>query len=253
MKKITKLAFSLFACILLASCGTPKQFNYMQDAEVGRIISTQVKDIKLRPDDKILVFIKSQDATLTEHFNIWTPNMMNAVTYTIDSKGDIDFPMIGKIKVAGLNREEARTAIKDRIVESYGAKDAVVTLDFANLHFSVLGEVNHAGQFSINQDKITILDGISMAGDLNIYGVRDNVMVIRPTENGNITYRLNLTSAHDLANSPAYYLQQNDVIYVPANRMRQRQSTVNGNELTSMSFWVSLASLFTTIAVLIFK
>ena len=126
-------------------------------------------------------------------------------------------------------------------------------MEFANLYISVLGEVNKPGRYDIEQDQVTLLDAIGMAGDLTIFGKRTNVIVLRDENGKKVSYNVNLTSAYDLYASPAYYLQQKDVVYVEPNETKARQSTVNGNNVRSTSFWISLASLLTSVAVLIFK
>ena len=128
-----------------------------------------------------------------------------------------------------------------------------MTLDFTNLKISVLGEVNKPGTISIDNDNINIYEAMGKAGDMTIYGKRDSVRVVRRQGDEIKIYVLNLASARETMQSPAYYLQQNDIVYVPANKTRQRQATLNGNTLQSTSFWVSIASLLTTIAVLVFK
>lgn len=128
-----------------------------------------------------------------------------------------------------------------------------MTVEFANLCISVLGEVNNPGRFSIDRDKLTVLDALSMAGDLTIYGNRSKVMVLRQEGDVQRVYGLNLTSGNHVYTSPAFYLQQNDVVYVEPNAVKARQSTVNGNNVRSTSFWISLASLLTSIGILIFN
>ena len=143
--------------------------------------------------------------------------------------------------------------IKEELVSKNLVKDPVVTVEFMNLTVSVLGEVASPGRFNIDKDKLTLLDALSMAGDLTVYGKRENVLVQRE-ENGKQTlYQVNLNSGYDLYASPVYYLQQNDIVYVEPNSMKARQATVNGNNVRSASFWMSLASLLTTITVLIVK
>lgn len=110
----------------------------------------------------------------------------------------------------------------------------------------MLGEVNKPGRYLINQDKVTILDAMGMAGDLTIYGRRDSVQVLRKVDEGQIAYVVNLTNFDTLLQSPAYYLQQNDVVYVQPNDTRARQSTLNGNNVRSTSFWISLGSFVVT-------
>ena len=239
--------------ILFASCKTVDKINYMQDIKANDIINTTPKDIRLLPGDQISVFVKSKDDVLTEHFNISLPNMQKTLSYTIDPNGEVDFPMVGKIKLSGETRSEAAETIKSKLIEEYGVKDAIVTLDFANLRVSVLGEVNKPGNISIDKDNINILEALSMAGDMTIYGKRNDIMVVRDNGSQKETYIVNLTSAKETMSSPAYYLKQNDIVYVPANKTRQRQTTINGNNVLSTSFWVSVASLITTIAVVIFK
>ena len=125
-----------------------------------------------------------------------------------------------------------------------------MTVEFMNLCVSVLGEVNSPGRYGIDRDKTTIIDALSMAGDLTINGNRNNVTVLRQDGDVQRVYAIDLTSGRDIYSSPAYYLQQNDVIYVEPNEMRARQSTVNGNTIRSASFWISITSLVMSIVVL---
>ncbi|MBQ1748179.1 MAG: polysaccharide export protein, partial [Bacteroidales bacterium] len=123
----------------------------------------------------------------------------------------------------------------------------VVTVEFMNLGISIMGEVTRPGHFALNKDNLNILDALSMAGDLTIYGNRENVRVIRTEGDIQKTYIVDLTSAESTLNSPVYYLKQDDIIYVEPNEVKMRQSTVNGNNVRSSSFWISVASLLTTI------
>ena len=236
MTRTIKSIFFIAIIILFASCKTVDKVNYMQDIKANDIINTPPKDIRLLPGDQISVFVKSKDDVLTEHFNISLPNMQKTLSYTIDPNGEVDFPMVGKIKLSGETRSEAAETIKSKLIEEYGVKDAIVTLDFANLRVSVLGEVNKPGSISIDKDNINILEALSMAGDMTIYGKRNDIMVVRDNGNQKETYIINLTSAKETMSSPAYYLKQNDIVYVPANNTRQRQATINGNNLKSTSF-----------------
>ena len=152
-----------------------------------------------------------------------------------------------------MKREEIAECIKKELIKENLVKDPVVTVEFANLCISVLGEVNNPGRFSIDRDRLTILDALSMAGDLTIYGNRSKVMVLRQEGDVQRVYGLNLMSGEHIYTSPAYYLQQNDVVYVEPNAVKARQSTVNGNNVRSTSFWISLASLLTSIGILIFN
>ena len=143
--------------------------------------------------------------------------------------------------------------IKEELLAKNLVKDPVVTVEYMNLGFSVLGEVGNPGRFNIDRDRITVLDAISQAGDLTIYGNRRKVMVMRQEGDVQRVYGIDLTSGQHVYTSPAYYLQQNDVVYVEPNKVKARQSTVNGNNVRSTSFWISLASLLTSIGILIFN
>ena len=254
---------------LLSSCNASKEVVYFQDMRPGEseIKMPEVKSILVRPEDKISIIVNSRDPQLTDLFNLpyvsrqlgessFTGGMTRGTSqgvsgYTVDANGEIDFPVLGKIKVAGLQREDIAKYIKQELISRNLVKDPVVTVEFMNLCISVMGEVNTPGRFSIDRDRVTILDALSMAGDLTIYGNRSKVMVMRQEGDTQRVYGVNLTSGTHVYSSPVYYLQQNDVVYVEPNHVKARQSTVNGNNVRSTSFWISLASLLTSVAILI--
>ena len=160
---------------------------------------------------------------------------------------------MGKVHIAGMTREEIAAKIKNELISQNLVKDPVVTVEFMNLTVSVLGEVTKPGRYNIDKDRMTLLDAIGMAGDLTVYGERNRVMVQREVEGKQQVYFVDLTSAKSLYSSPVYYLKQNDLVYVEPNKVKARQSTVNGNTIRSSSFWVSIGSLLTSILVLIVK
>lgn len=264
-------AFFLLAVWATFSCSAPSRVTYFQDLRPGeseqKVIAAT--EIKVRPGDKLSIIVNSRDPQLTQLFNLPyvgqqigqgavtannTTNSSQGVSgYTVDEEGMIDFPVLGKIEIAGKNREEIAAFIKGELLAKNLVKDPVVTVEYMNLCISVLGEVTKPGRYSIDRDKVTVLDAISMAGDLTIYGKREKVLVLREEEGVQHVYGINLCSAEHLYTSPVYYLRQNDVVYVEPNNVRARQATVNGNNVRSTSFWISLASLLTTIAVLVFK
>ncbi len=253
------------ACVLaLGSCSTPKQISYFQDLRPGEseLSLTAPVEIKIQPKDKVSIMVNSQDLRLTNLFNLpivtqqvgqetSTGTNRGLSGYTVDSKGDIDFPVLGKIHIQGMTREEVAAHIKEELQSHDLVKDPVVTVEFMNLTVSVMGEVNNPGRYNIDKDNITILDALSQAGDLTVYGKREKVLVLRNEDGKQRVYGINLCSADHIYSSPAYYLQQNDVVYVEPNDTKARQSTVNGNNVRSTSFWISLASLLTSIAILI--
>jgi polysaccharide export outer membrane protein len=139
------------------------------------------------------------------------------------------------------------------LIEQELISNPIVTVEFENLTFSVLGEVENPGRYNITKDHLTLLDAISMAGDLKITGKRTDIIVLRNEDNQQKSYKINLCSANELYSSPAFYLKQNDVVYIQPNDMRTRQSTINGNNVRSSSFWISLASLLTSVTMLFVK
>lgn len=257
----------MIACMIaiLTGCKTPKDVTYFQDVDTaGSLSVASPLEIKIYPEDKLSIIVHSKDPQLAALFNL--PIVARRVgyssqtslaqsqemsIYTVDGDGMIDFPVLGKLKVAGLNRRQISDMIKEELISRHLVKDPTVTVEFDNLYVSVLGEVNRPGRYNLNRDRVTLLDALGMAGDLTILGRRDNIVVIRNINGTTTTYRVDLTKASELYASPAYNIQQNDVIYVEPNDNRVRQSTVNGNNLRSTSFWISLASLLTSVGVLI--
>ena len=250
------------------SCSTPKEISYFQDLQPGvtELAITDPVEIKVRPKDKLSILVNAQDPKLTNMFNLpivsqqigqestGSSGTIRGVSgYTVDSFGDINFPILGKVKVGGMTREQIAEYLTGQLKEQELIKDPVVMVEFTNLGVSVLGEVNNPGRIKIERDNMTILDAISEAGDLTIYGKREKVLVLRQENGRQRVYGVNLCSAEHIYSSPVYYLQQNDVVYVIPNNTKSRQSTVNGNTVRSTSFWISLASLITSIAVLIVK
>lgn len=261
MKRISLLLWLLAIGILaVPSCSTPKEISYFQDLESveGQRIGG-AKGITVRPKDKISIIVNCKSPELTALFNLpyvtqrLGENSRSTISsgysqgyisgYTVDDRGCVDFPVLGEVHVAGMTREEIASEIKRELREQGQAADAVVTVDFMNLYYQVLGEVARPGRYAIDKDALTILDAIGAAGDLTIYGRRDRVKVLRDEGGRMRTYEVDLCSASDLIASPVYYVRQNDVIYVDPNDVRARQSTVNGNNVRSTSFWISLTSL----------
>lgn len=265
MKRISLLLWLLAIGILaVTSCSTPKEISYFQDLESveGQRIGG-AKGITVRPKDKISIIVNCKNPELTALFNLpyvtqrLGENSRSTISsgysqgsisgYTVDDRGCVDFPVLGEVHVAGMTREEIASEIKRELREQGQATDAVVTVDFMNLYYQVLGEVARPGRYAIDKDALTIFDAIGAAGDLTIYGRRDRVKVLRDEGGRMRTYEVDLCSASDLIASPVYYVRQNDVIYVDPNDVRARQSTVNGNNVRSTSFWISLTSLAASI------
>ena len=259
-----KLYLFALVCLLFASCATNKKISYFQDAinADSAKIALPSPEIRLCPEDKVSIVVNTRDPELSGLFNLpYTSRYIGSQTstsisgstvgiscYAISPDGYIDFPELGRLHIAGMTRAEVAEFIKEKLISSNLVNDPVVTVEYANLHISVFGEVKNPGQFNITRDKVTLLDAISMAGDLTINGKRTNVMVLRTDPVGNVlTYRVNMTSLDSVVNSPVYYLCQNDQIYVEPTKKRAREATANGNVFASPSFWISTASAITTL------
>lgn len=255
------LIICLIAC--LTACKTPEKINYIQDVEPGVTQPIESRQsIIIQPKDMLSIIVSTKDPELAAIFNLsvqanraGVPIFSSAYNqylsgYVVDNNGDIDFPVLGKIHAAGLSRWALQERIIQKLTERDLLKDMVVTVEFMNFKVSVLGEVKNPGTYSIEGDKVTILEAIAMAGDLTIYGLRDEVYVIREENGERQNFKLDLRSK-EIFNSPAYYLRQNDIIYVQPNEVRAGQSTINQNSVRSISLWLSITSLLTSISILV--
>ena len=263
-KFLKKNHLFLFALLLmLSSCDVSKRITYFQDIQEQPSYTNEqpAPEIRLRPEDKISIIVNTKVPELTTLFNLpYTPRVLgsvydNAATsygasgYIVKADGTIDFPVLGLVHAAGKTRDELSGYIKSELMSRNLVNDPVVTVEFVNLQFSVMGEVKVPGTYKITRDHITLLDALSMAGDLTIDGKRDNVLVLRPDASGKLTaYIVDMRSFNDVQHSPAYFIHQNDYIYVEPNKKRANQSTVNANTVQSASFWISVVSLLASVA-----
>jgi len=265
------LSILVATTLLLASCSTPKNITYFPGLSNGSVVEAEnYLDIKVKPEDKLSIVVSTQDPALSTLFNlVTTHNNLGSTTqggmiggstgsggqvsyYTVDPLGDINFPVLGKIHIAGLTRYQVAEKITENLTSRNLVKEPIVTVEFANAHIAVIGEVSAPGRYGINDDHVTIIDAIAMAGDLTINGMRDNILVMRDLGNGKHgAYRVNLLNAEELASSPVFYLQQNDVIYVEPNSKAKRETTPNGNTPFTTAFWVSMGSFAMAIATFI--
>lgn len=276
MKKNRITQFLAIALLgLLYACGTPKDIEYFQDSAVLNGMAVQAEQqLRLRPEDKINIVVNSSNPMLEQQFTLTTmspaytlgtsvspqttagknsSNYGQMVAYTVDEQGTIDFPVLGKISVGGKTRKEVAQYIQSRLIARELVSDPIVTVEYVNMGVNVLGEVNKAGHLDITKDHFTVLDALSYAGDLTINGNRRNVLVTRQVDGENQVYQLDLTNMQQVLNSPAYYLQQNDLVYVAPSNKRKRESNATGNTFNNPSIWISIASLLTTITALILK
>ncbi|MGN1258320.1 MAG: polysaccharide biosynthesis/export family protein [Candidatus Limisoma sp.] len=263
MRIIRNIVVTAALALAAVSCKTSDKIVYLQD--IDPTVSTTVdpkNSITIQPKDRLSIIVTCKDPEMASIFNLPTVNYQygsetvkdggtqRLIGYAVDEQGCIDFPQLGSIKVAGLNRWQLQDKIRDELVSRKLLNDMVVTVQFMNFKISVLGEVNKPGSYRIEGDKVSILEAISMAQDLTIYGQRDQVYVIREDNNQRTTYKVDLRSKK-LFDSPVYYLKQNDVVYIQPNKVRAGQSNINENSMKSVTIWISIASLLSSLGVLV--
>lgn len=244
--------------LMTTSCNTIKDIAYLQDISTTTPITLQnPEDIRLEPGDQLSISIHGRDPKVVEIYNM--PNVTNATggstkaSYTVNANGQIDMLQFGLIPVAGLTRAELANQIKYRLVSSGVVRDPVVVVDFATMTYSVLGEVAIPGRKPIDRDHMTLLDALAQAGDLTIYGKRNNVLVMRNVNGKQTAYRIDLTNTESVYASPVFNLKQNDIIYVEPNTKRANESVNNANTLRTPTFWFSAITLLTTVLLYIKK
>lgn len=257
-RKLSLHLVSMFFVLLLTACTSSKKILYLQDVQPlkQQDIENQY-EVKIHNDDLLAIMVNSKNPELALPFNLPLVSYQvgyqsgynqRILGYLVDSDGDIDFPILGKIHVAGMTRKELTGYLKQRLIDEDYIKDPIVTVQFLNFKISVMGEVNRPGSFDISSDRITLLEALSKAGDLTIYGRRDRVAVIREVDGVRTILYHDLRSS-DIFQSPCYYLQQNDIVYVEPNKAKTGQSRINQNN--SVSVWTSVISVLTSIVTLI--
>lgn len=268
MKIKTGVGAAFLLALSLTSCTTPKDIGYFQDAtEVIKVAETQ--PIRVKEGDKLSIIVKTKDAELSDLFNlaiysskVGSSSKLNGTAsqsreygskggdgvsaYTVDPQGCIDFPILGKLKIAGMTRSEISGFIKGELMGRDLAQNPTVTVEFLSAGVSVLGDVRVPGRYDLNVDNLNVLQVIALAGDLNITGQRKNIKVLRELNGETHIYTIDITDLEKAMKSPGYNIQQNDIVYVEPNDKRKRDSTVNGNSVYNTGFWISVASLITT-------
>ncbi len=257
---IKKISILLVVALAIMSCAASKNVTYFQDLPKQDTSWQILKGdfIRTQPGDALSIVVHTGDPELDNQFNLpvnsnrigftsqsslGSNNSQGVSGYTISREGLIQFPVLGDIMIEGMTRQEIEEKIKTELVNANLVKDPVIIVEFSNMYISVLGDVSHPGRFTIDRDKLTILDAIGKAGDLTITGKRQDVLVLRTEDKVQKAYRLDLCNASTLYSSPVFYVKQNDIIYVAPNKKQIRQSTVNGNNVLSAAFWISVTSV----------
>lgn len=252
-KSFLTLSFLLF----LASCVSNKKIAYLQNDKINQSKVSNTYTTIFKPDDLLQITVISDDVKAALPFNLpavavstTTANVVGQpqqIPYLVDSKGEIDFPILGSIAVAGKTREQVILMLKSKLAPDY-ITNPTINIRITNFKVNVLGDVARPGAYIIPNERVTILDALSLAGDLNISGRRDNVLIVREENNIKKEYRVDLRSKK-LYTSPVFYLQQNDNIYVEHNYARIQSASSN----TNTSLFISITGLFITIVSLIIR
>lgn len=255
MQKIKLITLAILSLIIF-SCASNKDIIYLQDLDSETKLDTiSFKSIKFKIDDRLTINISSNNPDAAKPFNLYLTSFntggLNASgqqqqqSYIVDEKGNINFPHIGAIKVAGLTRTVLEKQLEDLIRPYLPDVKAIVQL--VNFRISILGEVNKPGDYNINRDKVSVLQAIGMAGDLTIHGKRKGIKLIREVEGGVTVYEIDLKSK-ELINSPFYYLEQNDVLYISPNKPRVNasiSSPTNSYIISATGLLITIVSLLT--------
>lgn len=266
---LNKLLF-VFSILLLSSCTAYKKIPYLENAETlsqEELRATALKyEPKIMANDILSITVNSPAPGITSDFNLpLLPQGSTSVeqsaynkatstsgtlqNYIVDKDGNIDFPVIGVIKVSGLTKSALEKKVARLISPKYLTEEPIVNVRFLNYKVAVLGEVNEPGVYSSENGVFTLFDAIAMAGDLTIYGKRENVMLLRENDNGELAvFRINLQDKDLLLNKHIYYLQQNDKIIVEANKTRGNSASIGTLEtlgLSALSIVISVVAIIT--------
>ena len=253
---LLKKTIPFFFLALLFSCASKKDIIYYQDIDT---LEAQEKstsyEIKIQPDDLLMIIVSAEDPEIAIPFNLTTSSIPTAdrpdaigqqstQLYLVDVNGIIDFPILGKLKISGLTRSEVLKILQDKI--AVFIKNPIINLRIMNFKYSVQGEVTAPGTYNVASERITLIEALSKAGDLTIYGKRNSVLIIREIDGVKSYNRVDITKA-GFINSPFYYLAQNDVVYVEPNKSRINAAAVGPNT----GVIISVSSLLITLITLI--
>lgn len=254
---LLKKTIPFLLVLLFFSCKPRAEVVYYQNIDdLAKASQSNSYEIKIQPDDLLTIIVSADDPETAIPFNLSTVSVSSASSmsaargqetmqsYLVDSNGMIDFPVLGKLKVGGLTRSEVLQLFKDKI--SKYIKNPIINLRIMNFKVSVQGEVTLPGTYNVASERITLIEAISMAKDLTIYGKRDNILVIREVNGVKSYNRVDITKA-DFINSPFYYLAQNDVVYVEPNKTKINGAAVGANT----GVLISITSLLITVITLI--
>ncbi|TCP22944.1 polysaccharide export outer membrane protein [Tenacibaculum skagerrakense] len=250
MQKAKKIIL-IVLMVALSSCVSKKDITYFQNDIIEQAnVSNSYKTV-FKPDDLLQITISALDFEAVKSFNLPAVSFASTTdravgtpqqqSYLIDNEGFIDFPVIGKIKIGGLTREESISMLKSKLDPDY-VKNPTINIRIANYTVTVLGDVRNPGTYTIPNERITLLEAIGLAGDLNITGKRNTVKVFREIDGKKLKFDVDLRS-NKIFTSPVYYLQQNDLVYVDQNRSSSQDAAFNRNT----GLFVSIGSIIVSL------
>jgi len=251
MRKICSLIIFVTVCVFLGSCGSPKKIVYLQNADTTDYEASKgLFDAKIMPKDLLTITISTTDPRAAAPFNLSnesSSSTADGASYLVDNDGTISFPVVGRIQVGGMTKRQCEDYISEKIAPYMSVNEKpVVMVRMSGFKITVAGEVNSPGVQSVTQEKISVLEALAKAGDMTMYGKRDNVLLIREDATGEKSvHRLNIKDAN-LINSPYYYLQQNDYLYVEPNKTKISNSSWQG-----ATIWLSALGLLTSVSSLV--
>lgn len=241
----------ILSALVLTACNTSKtSLTYFDGIDTSAQIPLTNYEIKIAPDDELLITVNSLVPEATAEYNLPLSNPASRssvlsstqpkqMTYTVDKTGDINFPGLGEIHVAGMTTGALANLLTKRIGES--VNDPYVKVQLVNFRVNVLGEVNRPGTIDVNTERFSVLDALAAVGDLTPYGERNDIMLIREQDGQRVVHALNLNNP-ELLSSPYFYLQQNDVIYVKPNSIRSENAKYNQNNAYKLSVVSAIVS-----------
>ncbi len=258
---LRKTIYLILLFPIIISCTQVKDIAYLQQtgSELTSIKQERF-DARVKPKDILSITVVSSEPEASRRYNLLAPQPLGIVgvgrdqpllqDYLVDNVGNINFPVLGTLQVKGLNTHELESLIMDKLSPFFTSEMPVITIRIVNYSVNILGEVNRPGKYITTNERMTIFDGLAMANDMTIYGKRDNVKVIREGADGELTtYILNLNDK-SVFSSPAFFLEQNDVVYVEPNQSKANSSKFGAAEtyrISTMSVLISLATMAVTI------
>jgi len=250
-----------------------QKYSSSADSLKEQTTAPELYDARIKPKDLLSITVVTSESEASRNYNLIVPQLydpasvsllsasaglsssMIAVqptlqTYLVDNDGNIDFPVIGELKVGGMTRKEVEKMLQEKLASAFNKEVPIITIRIVNYSVNILGEVLRPGKYNTTNDRMTIFEGLAMASDLTIYGRRDNVKVLRENADGTKNYITVNLNDKNVINSPAYYLEQNDVVYVEPNSAKSRSSGIGAEEtlsVSALSVLISLTSIIVTV------